>query len=710
MTSNASTTPSVGSTPTTTGAHKRNSDDVGWEYGFIPDKSNMEILQWKLKKIAKQVHNEGLRVEARQEFHEAENSLGSKAPNVIGPMDNYANIINPKEGLKEGKGKNIDLNNIVRKERILTVHKFISRWAYESVIPFHSFERDSFKMMLEVIGQFGTGLPCPTRYALSDPLLKHEVERTKKLLKNEKEWKEDGCSIMTDAWSDRKRRSIMNLCVNSKMGTVFLSSKKCFGEAHTSQHIYEYVESCIQQVGPENVVQVVTDNATNNMGAAKLLKEKIPSIFWTSCATHTINLMLEGIGALPRCKKNPRSRKKTNHIHLRSPQNLGDDEKLHQQKRNYPTGSHEICFRLSHITKFVRKKKEQLRHMFSSNEWEECKFSGKPKAIASYKMVTSVQFWSGMTQCLKVFSPLVKVLRMVDADWKPSMGFVYGEIKIAKEEIIKSLGGNEKHYKPIIDIINTKMKGWIDSTLHLTSYLLNSYYHYNDSQLQYDPDVMDAVLEFFDTLFYGDLEKQRQVVTVDLPKYKKKVDRFGCDLAIKHCKVNDADFDPASWWGLFGGATPHLTKVAMRILSLTSSSSGCEKNWSTFEGVHTKKRNRLETSKLNDLVYVQFNANLMEKKTKKRKDRNMEVLLANNSLSAQEWILDCDECDVDEVDPKTVDEALATDVSQAPRESPRTRELLDEDFESKSESEEQVWEEEEYKSDGVQIMEVCGEE
>ncbi|CAH1447122.1 unnamed protein product [Lactuca virosa] len=233
--------------------------------------------------------------------------------------------------------------------------------------------------------------------------------------------------------------------------------------------------------------------------------------------------------------------------------------------------------------------------MFTSTEWEECKFSGTPKGRTSYGTVTSLQFWAGVTLCLKVFSPLVKVLRMVDADWKPSMGFVYGEIKGAKEEIMKALGGQEKTYKPIIDIINTKMKGMLDSKLHLTAYLLNPYYH------------------------FGDLEMQRQVVTIDLPKYKEKVDRFGVELAYKSCMVNDADFDPTRWWGLFGGSTPHLTKIAMRILSLTSSSSGCERNWSTFEVVHTKKRNRLETSRLNNLVYVQFNANLMEKKQKEKR-------------------------------------------------------------------------------------------
>lgn len=44
---------------------------------------------------------------------------------------------------------------------------------------------------------------------------------------------------------------------------------------------------------------MVTDNAANNMAAAKLLKEVRPTIFWTSCATHTINLMVEGITKLP---------------------------------------------------------------------------------------------------------------------------------------------------------------------------------------------------------------------------------------------------------------------------------------------------------------------------------------------------------------------------------------------------------------------------
>ena len=35
----------------------------------------------------------------------------------------------------------------------------------------------------------------------------------------------------------------------------------------------------------------------------------------------------------------------------------------------------------------------------------------------------------------------------------------------------------------------------------------------------------------------------------------------------------------------YGNQTPNLQRMARKILSLTTSSSGCERDWSTFEGV-----------------------------------------------------------------------------------------------------------------------------
>ena len=43
--------------------------------------------------------------------------------------------------------------------------------------------------------------------------------------------------------------------------------------------------------------------------------------------------------------------------------------------------------------------------------------------------------------------------------------------------------------------------------------------------------------------------------------------------------------DAAEWWSNHGSSAPNLRVLAMRILSLTCSSSACERNWSAFEEV-----------------------------------------------------------------------------------------------------------------------------
>ena len=44
----------------------------------------------------------------------------------------------------------------------------------------------------------------------------------------------------------------------------------------------------------------------------------------------------------------------------------------------------------------------------------------------------------------------------------------------------------------------------------------------------------------------------------------------------------------ADWWESYGAATPDLQRLAIKILSLTCSSSPCERNWGAFEQVNTK--------------------------------------------------------------------------------------------------------------------------
>lgn len=121
----------------------------------------------------------------------------------------------------------------------------------------------------------------------------------------------------------------------------------------------------------------------------------------------------------------------------------------------------------------------------------------------------------------------------------------------------------------------------------------------------------------------------------------------------------------AVWWERFGTEVPELMNFAIRVLNLTCSASGCERNWSTFESVtniilieynlvnsliipmhpylifglkqiHTKKRNSLEHKRLNALAYVKYNTGLKERTIRRR--LNMDPILVDDIASDDEWI------------------------------------------------------------------------
>ena len=61
---------------------------------------------------------------------------------------------------------------------------------------------------------------------------------------------------------------------------------------------FVFWDEVIEEVGAQDVVQIITDNASNYVAAGRMLEEKHPTIWWTPCAAHCLDLMLEDIGKL----------------------------------------------------------------------------------------------------------------------------------------------------------------------------------------------------------------------------------------------------------------------------------------------------------------------------------------------------------------------------------------------------------------------------
>jgi flavoprotein len=79
-------------------------------------------------------------------------------------------------------------------------------------------------------------------------------------------------------------------------GTVFLKSVDATDHYKSANYICGLIEEVIEKVGATRVVQVVSDNGANFKKAGSLLMDHYSHIFWTPCAAHCIDLMLEDIG------------------------------------------------------------------------------------------------------------------------------------------------------------------------------------------------------------------------------------------------------------------------------------------------------------------------------------------------------------------------------------------------------------------------------
>ncbi|XP_022843120.1 uncharacterized protein LOC111366639 [Olea europaea var. sylvestris] len=78
--------------------------------------------------------------------------------------------------------------------------------------------------------------------------------------------------------------------------------------------------------------------------------------------------------------------------------------------------------------------------------------------------------------------------------------------------------------------------------------------------------------------------------------------------------------EPISWWANHGSSIPLLQSLAFKLLSQPASSSCCERNWSTYSLIQSIKRNKLATSRAEDLVFIHCNLRLLSRKEEEYKD------------------------------------------------------------------------------------------
>ncbi|CAA0819868.1 hAT dimerisation domain-containing protein / transposase-related, partial [Striga hermonthica] len=189
----------------------------------------------------------------------------------------------------------------------------------------------------------------------------------------------------------------------------------------------------------------------------------------------------------------------------------------------------------------ILEKKDDLRKMVVHSKWDSLRDVKSKKGKSATATMMSPQFWKDVKMCLSIFEPLVKVLRLVDGDVKPTMGFLYKELTKAKREIKQCYGNMEARYRDVMSIVDKKMKGRLDSPIHLVVCVLNPYYSYADTSLFEDGTVIEGFMKCVETFYHADEDMQDKVVNYELRIFQTREGSFSKKLARPYQNI---DYNP----------------------------------------------------------------------------------------------------------------------------------------------------------------------
>lgn len=376
------------------------------------------------------------------------------------------------------------------------VKKSIGRFFYELGIDLSAATSPSFQRLINATlahGQIGYKLPsCED---LKGWILKEEVKEMQQYVKDVRNsWENTGCSILLDGWMDQKGRNLINVLVDSPKGTIYVRSCDISGYIADVDALQSFIGQLIEEVGVENVVQIITNSTSDYMAAAdQRFMEKFRTVFWTVSASHCIELMLEKIGLMDHSRRIlDKAKAITKFIHSHAT--------VLKLMRKYTSANNLVKPSKIKLAKPILtletmvSEKDNLQNMFVSSGWNSLSWASREEGKRIAELVMDPAFWTGVRMVLKATIPLVQVLRWFSGgDDKSQMGYIYDKMDQAKEAIAKAFKHKKSQYMPFWEVIDEIWNKHLHSPLHSTGYYLNPHFFYS-SDFHCDAEVASGLL------------------------------------------------------------------------------------------------------------------------------------------------------------------------------------------------------------------------
>ena len=254
----------------------------------------------------------------------------------------------------------------------------------------------------------------------------------------------DAPCIMCDGWSSRTRKPIINFMVYCDRSMIYLSSVDTTNIPKMTNYIFSLMDKIVEEVGEENVVQVVTENEASFKVVGMLLMEKRKHLFWSPCAAHCIDLMLEDIGNMKQIKETLDQAKMITSFIYNSSKVVNLMKVFTKDRDLLRPGITRFATEFISLQSPIRYEGD-LKMMCTTNEWHEFNKDRSRKNLRDKvsSLILTDRFWKKAKEVQIIMEPLVKVLKLVDQDKKPTLSIIYEAMDKAKLAIKASV----KHWE-----------------------------------------------------------------------------------------------------------------------------------------------------------------------------------------------------------------------------------------------------------------------
>ncbi|GET56971.1 zinc finger BED domain-containing protein 1-like [Rhizophagus irregularis DAOM 181602=DAOM 197198] len=233
--------------------------------------------------------------------------------------------------------------------------------------------------------------------------------------------------------------------------------------------------------------------------------------------------------------------------------------------------------------------------------------------------ILSDEFWEDLDIITKIMEPMVSALKLFESDIS-ILSNVYSYFK----EVMNQINQIDCNFSDKLQELIAKRWEYTYHPIMITAYMLDPQFLEKSKN-----DEVESIgyVEF--TTFVNKRFNQEEAVELfaELVNFRNKNSPYDNEIIWKSANILNSSL----WWQSW--PTSKLQQLAIKILSIPTSSAAAERNFSTFGFIHNKIRNRLKNERVKKLVYIYGNLRMCNRLVKIQKKKQISNFNENEEDS-----------------------------------------------------------------------------